>query len=469
MEYSISLNGHTCGNIVCDSRQADSNSAFAALTGARSDGHSYAKAAYENGCRVFILQHRVELPEDAEQIIFPDTRIALAKLSAQLYGYPARRLKLIGITGTKGKSTTAALIYEMLNSAGHKTALIGTTGIFIGDSYRPSINTTPESNILHRTFAEALENGCTHLVMEVSSQAFKLSRVYGIDFDIGIFTNLSPDHISDIEHKDYEDYRECKSRLFSASSVSIINGDDGESGFMISHAKGEVITFGMNDGNTLCAKDITLTNTGSCFDIDGLRFTLPLPGRFNILNALAAVSTLECCGIDRINTAALLASVSPVKGRLERVGDISDRMFVIDYAHNGISLSLTLSTLREYRPKRLVCLFGSIGGRAELRRKELAEASRRYADFSIITTDNPDFEDEQKIIDDIASYMGDSLYIKITDREEAVRYAVKNSLPGDIVLFAGKGHEDYQIVKGEHVYFCERDIIEDELKKQNIN
>ncbi len=465
MRYEIELNRHICTGIVCDSRQADADTAFAALVGAKSDGHDYVRAAYDRGCRVFILQRRVELPDDAEQIIYPDTRIALAGLSAQLYGYPARRLKMIGITGTKGKSTTAALIHEMLNSAGYKAALIGTTGIFIGENYTPSVNTTPESNILHRAFAEALEAGCTHMVMEVSSQAFKLNRVYGIGFDMGIFTNLSPDHISDIEHKDYMEYRACKAQLFESSAISIINGDDGEAGFMSAHSAGDVVTFGTKGGENLTAHDITLTNTGSCFDIGGMRCSLPLPGRFNISNALAAVAVLRCCGAGKTECASLLSKVHPVKGRLERVGEPADRMFVIDYAHNGISLSLTLETLREYKPRRLVCLFGSIGGRAELRRRELAEAAAKYADLSIITTDNPDFEDENKIIDEIASFMGSAEHIKITDRGEAVRYAVRNSRPGDIVLFAGKGHEDYQIINGEHVYFCEREIIEDELKK----
>lgn len=467
------LGGVEINKIVCDSRKADEKSAFVCLIGAVTDGHFYAPSAYAAGCRLFICQYRIDLPPDAVCLIVPDTRAALAELSAEIYGRPANRLKIIGITGTKGKTTVASLLYEVLNRAGRKTAMIGTTGIYIGSRYMPTINSTPESCELHRIFAEAADDGAEFVVMEVSSQAYKMNRVYGINFEIGVFTNLTPDHIGGPEHTDYEDYRSCKAELFAHSAHSILNADDPECKYMALNAKGTISYY--TAGNMSCIPspdNETVVYTagdirnefidgmpGVSFSSGGRRYTLKIPGTFNVANAAAVIAICDKIGIDCEITAKALKETT-IKGRFEPVPTIfDDRIFIIDYAHNGASLAGALQTLREYNPGRLVCLFGSVGGRTQLRRTEMGEIAGRLADFVIITSDNPDNENPSDIISDIERSVGSCPHVCIPDRGLAVEYAVMNSMAGDIIIFAGKGHEDYQLINGRRIPFCERDII----------
>ena len=467
------IGGYDIIDIVCDSRQAGDKIAFACLSGAKFDGHDFARAAYDKGSRVFVCERRPDLPGDAHCIVVDDSREAFALLSAEIYGHPARNLTMIGITGTKGKSTIGTLLSETLENLGHKCAFIGTTGIYINGEMRKSANTTPECNILHRTFAEALEKGCTHLVMEVSSQAYKLNRVHGIEYDIAVFTNLTPDHISDIEHANYEEYRDCKAQLFKNAKRSLLNADDEECHYMAHSSKGSVEYYSI-DNNSFDGKSVHLVKgispvdtLGSDFEFDGVSCHVPMPGKVNVSNAAAVLSCCTMLGIDLYDASRALAMATPAKGRFEKIAvdSLKDRSFIIDYAHNGVSLEFVLQTLREYRPRRLVCLFGSIGGRAEMRRRELAEAASKYADFSIITSDNPDGESPEKIIEEIASYMHNDRFAAITDRKEAVVYAVEHSLPGDIILLAGKGHEDYQLIDGKKIHFSEKDIILESASK----
>ena len=467
MNNQTIIGGYGIKDIVCDSRQAGESIAFACLSGAKFDGHDIAKAAYDKGSRVFVCEKKLDLPSDAHCIVVDDSREAFALLSAEIYGYPARKLTMIGITGTKGKSTIGTLLSETLNSLGHKCAFIGTTGICIDGEMRKSANTTPECNILHQTFAEALNKGCTHLVMEVSSQAFKMKRVHGIEYDIAIFTNLTPDHISSIEHANYEEYRDCKAMLFKNSKRSLLNADDDESNYMARASKGCVDCYSVNnialgDANAHFVKGIVPSaSLGSDFIFDGVSCHVPMPGKVNVSNAAAVLSCCSMLGIDLTEASRALSNATPAKGRFERitVDSLSDRSFIIDYAHNGVSLEFVLQTLREYNPRRLVCLFGSIGGRADMRRRELAEAASKYADFSIITSDNPDCESPDKIIDEIASYMQNDRFVAITDRADAISYAVEHSESGDVILLAGKGHEDYQLIDGKKIPFCEKDIV----------
>lgn len=474
------LGGVEISKVVCDSRKADSTSAFVCLTGAVTDGHFYAPSAYKAGCRLFVCEYKIELPSDAVCLIVPDTRIALAALSAEIYGCPANRLKIIGITGTKGKSTIAALLYEVLNHAGRKTALIGTNGIFIGNRHTATVNSTPESCELHRAFAEAADDGAEFLVMEVSSQAYKMNRVYGIKYDIGVFTNLSPDHIGGPEHPDYEDYRACKAELFAHSVHSIINADDAECMYMADKAAGTVSFYsaGKTDASyksvyndkpaDYVAGDIrreSIAGTpGVSFLYREYRYTLRIPGHFNVSNATAVIAVCDKIGIGSDVAAEVLADAT-VRGRFEPVDVLNDRTFIIDFAHNGVSLTGALETLREFNPKRLVCLFGSVGGKTQLRRAEMGEVAGRLADFIIITSDNPDNENPLDIIAEIERSVGDRPHVCIPDRSEAVEYAVMNSMAGDIILFAGKGHEDYQLINGKRVPFCERDIIKAAAEK----
>lgn len=461
-----------------DSRKSVSNETlFFCLPGARVDGHDYAVQVYKAGCRAFIVERKVDLPDDALQVLVPSARESLALLSARFYGNPADKLKLIGLTGTKGKTTTAILISEIMNSCGKKCAYIGSNGIQIGDRHYPTVNTTPESRELHKYFALMVDAGITHVAMEVSSQALNNYRVCGLNFDTAVFTNLSRDHIGGVEHPTFEDYRDAKRKLFTEHGAKTIffNADDRHSAYMTAGIQADFVSYAIENDADFKAEAIrpyrAATSLGIDFDLmhDGIKTGIRLrtPGDFSVYNGLAAIAVCSHYGISVREAADALKSIS-IQGRFEIVDALDGVTFIIDYAHNGFSLSHALEVLREYSPKRLICVFGSVGGRTVGRRKELAETSAKLADYSIITSDNPDFEDPDTIIEDILSYFDRSkLYTTITDREEAVRFAVRIADEGDIVLFAGKGHEDYQLIRGEKVPFSEKAILLDEAAKVN--
>lgn len=451
--------------LTTDSRSARRGSLFVCISGARSDGHDFAASAYESGCRCFLAERPLDLAKDASVTVVSSTRRALAVIAQRFYGEPAASLRLIGITGTKGKSTTAELIRSGLEAAGRRTGIIGTCGIGYGGSLRPSANTTPDALELARTLADMRDAGVETVVMEVSSQAYKLDRVYGLHFAEGVFTNLSPDHIGPTEHANMEEYISSKARLFAASALSVLNADDAQCGRMAHSATGDVIGYGIDSACALRAEDIRETsvcgNAGMSFEVGGVRFTVAMPGIFSVYNALAAIAVLRAEGVgDGVISETLRRA--HVRGRLESFSD-GERRFIIDYAHNGASLASVLSVLRPHTEGRLIVLFGSIGGRAELRRRELAEAADGVADLCIVTSDNPDFEDPDAIIAEICSYLKVTPSVRIADREQAIQYAVRTAERGDTVLLAGKGHEDYQIVCGKKVPFSERAILEREL------
>lgn len=456
-----------------NSTLCDVFSLFVCLRGAYSDGHKYAPDAYRRGCRAFVCDRELELGDDAVQIVCDDTRAALAAFSAHFYGYPSKKLKVIGITGTKGKTTTSLLISSILNEAGLPCAYVGSNGVVIKDKHIETVNTTPESRDLQHYFRLMVDAGVEYAAIEVSSQALAHNRVDGVEFEAAVFLNLSEDHIGEGEHPDFEDYRYSKSRLFSEHKprITVFNADDPYSESVISGANGKKVSFSASGK----ACDYFATSIEPYRDeyylgvefelhVDGESVPTRLcsPGAFSVSNALAAVAVCESLGVSARLSANVLAH-SSVLGRCEIVEGLTGRTFVIDYAHNGLSLTNTLKVLREYEPTRLICVFGSVGGRTRGRRAELAHAASNLADLSIITSDNPDFEDPEAIISDILDhYDGDAPYLVITDREEAVREAVRICEEGDIVLFAGKGHETYQLINGEHVPFSERDLIRDE-------
>lgn len=477
--FPVEYTGNTeINDIVYDSRKAIDGKLFVCLRGTKSDGHEYASAAYENGCRAFVCEHRLELPHDAVQLIYENSREALAELSAEFFGHPEKKLHLIGVTGTKGKSTVAAFIHQILNQNGIRCGMIGTTGAYINGIRRPTANTTPESRELSQLFSEMLANGEQYVVMEISSQAYLTGRVRGLYFDVAVFTNLSEDHIGPGEHKDFADYLSCKAKLFRNCAHAVVNIDDEYTPAILVGAKCSIEGYGIRgetELNTevplLLADNITkwkhdgAMGIGFDYSFGGIRYTtaLPMPGEFNIYNALAAAAVCRYLGVPHSRISEALERVC-VSGRFEIVlADTgTDAVFVIDYAHNGLSLRSVLKVIREYRPERVVCLFGSVGGRTELRRAELGKVAAELADFSIITSDNPDYEDPEAIIADItkaADEVDGAKYKEIPDRREAVEYAVRNARNGDIVLFAGKGHEDYQLVKGKKMPFNEREII----------
>ncbi|MBQ5355186.1 MAG: UDP-N-acetylmuramoyl-L-alanyl-D-glutamate--2,6-diaminopimelate ligase [Clostridia bacterium] len=458
-----------------DSRKAGTGSLFFCLPGARADGHDFAFHAYETGCRCFVVEREVSLPADAVQIRVDNARRALAHLSARFFGDPAKDLTVIGVTGTKGKTTTAILISEILCACGIRCAYIGTNGVVIGEKRFETVNSTPESRELHRFFAMMRDSGFTHVAMEVSSQALDHYRVEGIPFDTAVFTNLSEDHVGEGEHASFEEYRDAKRKLFLDYGVKhvVTNIDDPVSAYMTEGAGGRPVTVSMLSPADYRAFGIENyrdeTSLGIDFSLETEGKTIPVrlrtPGRFSVYNGMEAIAAAAIQGIRPEDAARALRSIS-VRGRMEMVDALPGITFIIDYAHNGISLTSALTVLREYGPKRLICVFGCIGGRTYLRRRELAEASTKLADFTILTSDNPDNEKPEDIIEDVLRWFDPSaLYTAIPDREEAVRFAVRTAREGDIVLFAGKGHETYQIVEGKKVPFSERKILLDEAEK----
>ncbi|WP_026516755.1 UDP-N-acetylmuramoyl-L-alanyl-D-glutamate--2,6-diaminopimelate ligase [Butyrivibrio sp. MC2021] len=465
-------------DVVNDNRKIGEGSLFICIKGANFDGHSCAVEAAEQKAAAIVAEHDVELPEGCEMPVVrvDNTRYAMAFISAAYFDHPARKLKTIGITGTKGKTTTTYLIKSMLENAGHKVGLIGTIEVIIGDEHIHAENTTPESFDLQRYMAKMVESGCDSVVMEVSSQGLMLHRSQGFIYDLGIFTNIEPDHIGPNEHKDFEDYMHCKGLLFKQCKVGICNGDDIHTDDILEGHTCQVETYGFNEGVDLRAINLAYIRKpgelGVFFDTEGLlnmHAEIRTPGRFSVYNALCAIAVARHfdCTPDEIAAALKEAKV---KGRIEMVKVSDDFTLMIDYAHNAMALKSLLTTLREYRPNRLISVFGCGGNRSKLRRFEMGEVSGKYADFTIITSDNPRFEEPEDIMNDIETGMKktDGKYIKITDRKEAIAYAIEHGEQGDIIVLAGKGHEDYQEIKGVKYHMDERELIQEILQEKKL-
>lgn len=458
--------------VVYDSRKVEKGCLFLCIEGANFDGHDFAAKAAEEGASVLITRKEVTgIPEDVTIIRVPDTRYAMAFISAAWFDHPADHMKIIGITGTKGKTTTTYLVKSILENAGHKVGLIGTIEAVIGEEHIPAHNTTPESYVLQELFHKMYSAGCDTVVMEVSSQGLMLHRTQGFTFEIGIFTNIEPDHIGPNEHKDFEDYMKCKGLLFRQCRIGIVNGDDENYKNVVEGYTCSLETYGFNDTNDIRAEQVELINRpgylGVKFLVKGqMNFSVEVdtPGRFSVYNALTAIAICRHFGVSEENIRKALKEAK-VKGRIEMVKVSDDFTLMIDYAHNAMALESLLTTLREYNPKRLVCLFGCGGNRSKLRRYEMGEVSGRLADLTVITSDNPRFEEPQEIINDIITGIRktDGEYIEICDRREAIAYVIHHGQPGDVIVLAGKGHEDYQEIRGEKYPMDERVIIQEIL------
>ena len=468
-------------SIVYDSRKAGPGALFICMTGARTDGHAYLKSVIEKGAAAVLIQEGAELPADA---VFPegmtvisseDTRRALAVISAAFFGYPAEHIPVIGITGTKGKTTTTYMVKSILENAGYSVGLIGTIETIIGDRKIPAEHTTPESYVLQETFREMIDAGMDMCVMEVSSQALKLDRTAGIPFEIGVFTNIEPDHIGPAEHSSFEEYMHCKGLLFRQCTVGIVNADDRHLEQVLEGHTCSVETFGIDSAQaSLRAVNIRHIHQpgylGVEFDLAGemnFHVELDIPGKFSVYNALTAIAICRHFRIGEEDIRKALKAAR-VTGRIEMV-KVSDKFsLMIDYAHNAMALESLLTTLKDYHPHRIVCLFGCGGNRSRSRRFEMGEVSGRLADFTVITSDNPRDEEPQAILDDIRTGIEktDGKYIEIIDRREAIRWAIEHGEPGDIIVLAGKGHEDYQEIKGKKYPMDERVIIEEILKNR---
>lgn len=457
--------------LINDSRKVETGSVFVCISGAVVDGHDFIEDVAKKGAAAVIVGREVDAPEDMTVIRVADTRYALALMSAAYFGYPADKLKIIGITGTKGKTTTTYMVKSILDDVGHHVGLIGTIEAIIGEKHIPAANTTPESYTIHKYFAEMVEAGCDCVVMEVSSQGLMLHRTAGIPFEIGIFTNLGKDHIGPNEHRDFEDYKRCKGMLFKQCRLGIANIDDKYFEDVFRGATCKVETFGFSEKANLRAVDTHLVSRsgylGVAYHVAGLMdfdVEIDVPGTFSVYNSLTAISVCRHFDVPVENIKKALKAAK-VKGRIEMVKVSDDFTLMIDYAHNAMSLESLLTTLKEYNPTRLVCLFGCGGNRSKDRRYEMGEVSGRLADLTIITSDNPRFEEPQDIIDDIKIGIEktDGKYVEICDRKDAIKYAIEHGQPGDVIVLAGKGHEDYQEIKGVKHPMDERVLIQEVL------
>ena len=459
--------------LVYDSRKVEKGSVFVCISGSVRDAHDFIPDVVAKGAAAVIVEKDVELQEGVTYIKVANSRLALACMSAAYFDHPARKLKTIGITGTKGKTTTTYMVKSILESAGIKTGLIGTIESIVGEKRIPSANTTPESYRVQELFHEMVEAGLDAVVMEVSSQALMLHRVSGFTFDIGVFTNLEPDHIGENEHKDFADYMHCKSLLFRQCKLGIFNGDSEHLEGILKGHTCEVETFGYGKNNDLVADGVELKKDhgalGVRYHVSGLMnfdVEVNVPGSFSVYNSLTAIAICHHFGVDVEKIKHALLHVS-VKGRIEIVPVTKRYTIMIDYAHNAMALESLLTTLREYEPGRLVCLFGCGGNRAKSRRYEMGEVSSRLADLTVVTSDNPRNEEPMDIINDIlvGVHKADGAYVTIPDRKEAIAYCMKNAQDGDIIVLAGKGHEDYQEICGVKHHMDERELIADILKE----
>ena len=462
-------------DIAYDSRKVTKNSVFVCLKGHNSDGHEYILDAVKNGATAVVSEKYIEI-NNAALIVVENSRRFLADISANFFNHPAKKINMIGLTGTKGKTTTSFMIKSILEKYGKKVGLIGTLGVVLSDRIVKTNNTTPESYEVQKYLKYMSDEGYSHCIIEASSIGLRDDRISGFTFDVGVFTNFSHDHIGDGEHKSIEEYLECKSILFRNSKCGIFNVDDNNFHSVSKSSTCAVKTFGINNPGDYQAEKIELVNhsgnIGIKFNVSGKinlsEVYIPIPGKFNVYNALAAIAVCDTLNIPAEKIIDGLKIVH-VKGRVEPINISEKFSLFIDYAHNALSMENILKTLREYSPKRLVTVFGAGGNRPKIRRYEMGEMSGKYSDLSVITSDNPRFENPMDIIEDIKIGINKTggKYVVIPDRKDAIKYCIENALEGDIIVLAGKGHEDYQEIKGVKYPMDERVIINEILKELN--
>lgn len=465
--------------LATDSRKVRKEDLFICVRGAQSDGHRYIKQAVRQGAAAVLVEERPENMENSEAVTFiqiSDTRKALAALAANWYGHPAEKLKLIGITGTKGKTTTACMIKAVLEKAGYKTGMIGTMGVFYDDVTEKTPNTTPDALTLHRVFREMADAGCTHVVMEASSQGFKQYRTPGLTFDYGLFLNIDYDHIGENEHANFGEYLACKKQLFTQSKMMIVNVGNRLWKELTEAEQQRSITFSTKGKADYYSTGYEAVRgrayLGSAFEVHGRlkhNTNLSIPGEYNIENALATIALAHQLGILDTLIFETLQSFQ-AEGRTQLIKEAAkyQRTVLVDYAHNGISMESVLKALKVYQPRRLICVFGMRWDETKMRRYDMGAAAGKHADRIILTEDNIGPESLESINADIIQGIEDSQgkYVVIPDRKTAITYALDHSDKQDIVVLIGKGHERYQEINGKKVYFSEADIVENHLKRK---
>ncbi len=461
-------------DIVYDSRAARENTIFVCIKGYVRDSHDLATEVYNNGTRVFAVESDVSLPDDAIIIKVEDTRAFLAVASANLFGHPAEKMNTIAITGTKGKTSVSFMLKSIYESAGHKVGVIGSTGVYIGDEFFETANSTPESYILHQYYRKMLDEGCDVAIIEATSQGFKLKRTHGIHFNKGIFTNLSPDHIGDREHKDFDEYLECKKMIFNQCDTVIVNSDSDHIERIVEGANSDIIyigsseksTFKYNNGKFSVGKNKLITEF-TCEE-NGVfnEIELNTPGHFSLSNATLAIA---CARFDGINYESIKSGLSSafVKGRMEIVPLNKEYTVIIDFAHNEFSVKNLFDTIKLYNPSHIISVFGCGGNRSKLRRYGMGEVIGANSDLSIITSDNSRFEKVEDIINDIliGMHKTNGKYIIIPERRKAIKEALRKATEGDIILLIGKGHEMYEEIEGVQYPFDEREVVFTSLRE----
>lgn len=457
-------------SIAYDSRKACEKSLFVCIDGTKTDGHKFIQNAYENGARAFIIQKSLELPKGCTFVRISDTRYGMAYAADKFYDHPSGKFKLTGITGTKGKTTITYMIKSILEMKKQKVGLIGTIANMICDEKIYTSRTTPESVDLQGLFDEMVSKKVDNVVMEVSSHALDLHRVSCSDFDIGVFTNLSRDHLD--YHITFENYLEAKAKLFSMCKEGLVNIDNEYGKRILELAKCKTYTFGINNNADIFAKEIVKRQNSVEFHIvtpwgEG-EISVNIPGIFTVYNALAAASVCLMQGIEMEFIQKGLLNVT-VPGRAEVVETGREFSILIDYAHTPDSLENILNTVKGYVKGRIICVFGCGGDRDRTKRPIMGEISSKLADFTIITSDNPRTEEPENIIKEIEEGMTcpGECFVTIADRRQAIKYAIDNAKKDDVIVLAGKGHETYQQFATKTIHFDEREVVKELLEEKN--
>lgn len=460
--------------IAVDSRKVRKGYIFVCIEGFKTDGHLYIPTAIENGATALIVQKDVEnIPSDIAVIRIDNTRYGLAHISDIFYNHPSSKFRLVGITGTKGKTTTTHMIKSILEENNELVGLIGSVANKIGSQVIPSERTTPESLELQTLFSEMAEQKVDSVVMEVSSQGLELHRVSCCDYDIAAFTNLTQDHISPHEHASMEDYFNAKLKLFGMCKRALVNADSPYGKRVIEACRCEVLTFGINSAADIKAENIVTHSDSVEFDVvtsdERFRAKVPVPGMFSVYNALTAIGVAKMIGIGKESILKGLLNVV-VPGRAEVIARRENFTVMTDYAHTPDSLKNILETVKGFAKGRTVCVFGCGGDRDHSKRPIMGEISGNIADFTIITSDNPRTEVPEAIIADIEEGIKKTAgeYIIIVDRRSAIKYALENAKSGDVIVLAGKGDETYQIFKDKTIRFDEREVVSELLKELGI-
>jgi len=454
-------------NVAYDSRKVMPGSAFIAITGFSKDGHDFISQAVEKGATLVIGEKELPLLK-VPYIRVKNSRKALAEMAALLYGFPAKKLKIIGVTGTNGKTTTTYLVRAMLEHSGYKTGVIGTIGNCIGNEKLPAERTTPESLELNELFSKMADQDVKYVTMEVSSHSLKLHRVDGIDFDIGIFTNLTQDHLD--FHKTFEDYYNSKKLLFLRSKRAVINIDDKHGLRLAKELDMPVLTYGIHHDADLKAQNVSIKAEGVSYDLIYKEMSqhvyYRVPGEFSVYNSLAAIGAGLLAGLELQKLIDALKKVEGVSGRFEPVKGSKDFTVIVDYAHTPDGLENVLNTIKNFCTGRIITVFGCGGDRDRKKRPIMGKIASNLSDFAIVTSDNPRSEDPDKIIEGIVAGITNSNYVKITDRREAIKYAIDIAQKNDVVLIAGKGHENYQILKYKTIHFDDKEVAAEFLKEK---